>query len=371
MRLRFAFLIAATSLAGAELTLPPRARLRVPIPPPRTALPAGKTIEIKPPLGLPPVPFPDDNPPTAETIELGRKLFFDPVLSKDGTIACANCHDPKSALADPEPFSKGVNGSLGGRHSMVVLNAVYHPTQFWDGRVITLEQQASRPVLDPLEMAHSLEGVERKVSADPAYAAMFAKAWGPGRITYDMIAKSIASYERTLLSGNSPFDRYYYGGDKKAMNESAIRGLDLFMQNNLDAPNCVSCHQIGETSATFTETRFHNTGVAWDTKQGRMVDAGRYNVTQDKKDMGAFKVPTLRNIELTAPYMHDGSMKTLEEVVDFYFDGGRKNPWLSGVMPHHGVPTIPKEQQAQAKKDLVEFMKALTGDIPKNAQAPK
>jgi cytochrome c peroxidase len=343
----------------------------VPVPPPRSAFPIGKPVEIKSPLGLPPVPFPPDNPPTAETIALGRKLFFDPVLSKDGTVACANCHDPKSGLTDPERFSKGVNGTLGSRHSMVVLNAVYHLTQFWDGRVITLEQQASRPVLDPLEMAHSLEGVERKVSANPAYTAMFARAWGEGRITYDMIAKSIASYERTLVSGNSPFDRYYYAGDKKALNTSAIRGLDLFMQNNLDAPNCVSCHQIGETSATFTENRFHNTGVAWDSKEGRMVDMGRYNVTNERKDIGAFKVPTLRNIELTAPYMHDGSMKTLEEVVDFYFDGGRKNPWLSGVMPHHGVPTIPKEHQAQAKKDLVELMKAFTGDIPGNAQPPK
>jgi cytochrome c peroxidase len=260
--------------------------------------------------------------------------------------------------------SLGVNESPGKRQSMPVINAAYHLTQFWDGRALSLEAQAERPVPDPGEMAHSLTGVVRRLSADPHYVDLFASAWGPGPITYEMVAKSIASYERTLLSGNSPFDRYQYGGDKKAMSPAAIRGLKLFTMNTLDSPNCVSCHLIGPKWATFTEPRFHNTGVAWDARVRQFADIGRFALSGEAKDRGAFKVPTLRNIALTAPYMHDGSMKTLEETVDFYFDGGRANPHLSGVVPHGGIHDIPHEQQKQAKADLVAFMKALTGDTP-------
>jgi cytochrome c peroxidase len=219
-------------------------------------------------------------------------------------------------------------------------------------------------------MAHSLAGVERRLAAHPEYVDLFARAWGPGKITFEMAAKSIASYERTLISGNSPFDRYYFGGDRKAMNASAIRGLDLFLDITLDGPNCVSCHRIEKTYATFIETRFHNTGIAWDPPAKIFLDLGRFGVTGEAKDEGAFKVPTLRNIALTAPYMHDGSIKTLEEAVDFYFEGGRPNPRLSGVVPHKGVPSIPKAKQPQARADLAEFMRALTGEIPKNAQPP-
>jgi cytochrome c peroxidase len=161
-----------------------------------------------------------------------------------------------------------------------------------------------------------------------------------------------------------------YGGDKTAMSESAIRGLALFQDILLDAPNCVSCHRIEPTYATFTEVRFHNTGVAWNEADQTYTDLGRAAISGADKDRGAFKVPTLRNIALTAPYMHNGSLKTLEEVVDFYFKGGRPNPKLSGVMPHVGMPAIPQEKQPQAKKDLVEFMKALTGDVPPGASPP-
>jgi len=327
-------------------------------------------VEIKPPLGLPPVPVPPDNPPTAETIALGRKLFFDKRLSADGTVACSSCHDPKYAMSDPNRFSSGIQDRKGTRNAPPVFNAAYLFTQFWDGRAMSLEHQARGPVQNPIEMAHSLPGVERRLAADPKYVALFAQAFGPGRITFEMVEKSIATYERTLLSGNSPFDRYYYGGDKKAMSPAAIRGLNLFLDITLDGPNCVSCHRIEPNYATFTEVRFHNTGVAFVPSTGAFTDIGREKISGHQKDRGAFKVPTLRNIALTSPYMHNGSMTTLEETVQFYFDGGRANPHLSGVVPHAGVHNIPRDKQAQAKADLVEFMKALTGETPPLASPP-
>ena len=358
-------------LAVSFEALPPRARSHaesaIARPP---AIPIGKTVNIPTPLGLPPVTYPGDNPPTAETIALGRKLFFDSILSKDNTVSCASCHDPEAAFSDPRRYSPGVGEQLGNRQAMSVLNAAYHLTQFWDGRAHSLEDQAEGPIQNPVEMASSLIGVERKLAAHPEYPALFAKAFGPGRITYQMVTKSIASYERTLLSGNSPFDRYFYGKDKTAMSPSAIRGMEFFMDRTLVGPNCVSCHRIEEDYATFTEPRFHNTGVAWDENKGVFNDLGRVAVTRATKDSGSFKVVTVRNIALTAPYMHDGSMKTLEEIVDFYLEGGRHNQYISGVMPHPPVTFVSKDKLPQAKADLVEFLKALTGEMPKDAVPP-
>lgn len=370
LRLACALAALAAGTLAAE-GLPPRARSRnTELPPASPGMPTGKTVTLPTPLGLPPVSYPGSNPPTADTIALGRKLFFDPILSRDNSISCASCHDPETAFTDARRFSPGVGEQLGNRQAMTILNAVYHLTQFWDGRSLTLEQQAEGPIQNPIEMASSLTGVERKLAASPEYVALFAQAFGPGRITHTMVTKALASYERTLVSGNSPFDRYYYGGDKTAMSESAIRGMKFFMDRTLESPNCISCHNINESFATFTEPRFHNTGVAYETATGAFQDLGRASVTGERKDTGAFKVVTLRNIALTAPYMHDGSMKTLEEVVDFYLDGGRHNQFLSGVMPHLPLTFVPKEQIPQAKKDLVEFLKALTGDMPKDAVPP-
>jgi len=366
-------LYALTAVAlWAQSDIPLRARSRPSsIQSGRRAFPIGTPIKIPKPLGLPPVPIPEDNPPTEETVDLGHRLFFEKRFSRDGTKSCASCHDPKTGFSDSRRVSLGVNDAEGRRQSMTVLNAAYNPFQFWDGRVFTLEQQAALPVGDPSELAHSLVGVERKLMADPAYVALFEKAWGPGRITYEMVAKSIASYERTLVSGNSPFDRYYYGRDKTAMNESAIRGLALYLNPSLKAANCVSCHRIDAEYSTFVEPRFHNTGVALDPKTGAIKDIGRFAISGGQRQTGAFKTPTLRNIALTAPYMHDGSMKTLEDVIEFYFQGGRPNAHISADMPVPGLPDIPKAQQEQAKKDLVEFMKALTGDVPPRAFPPE
>ena len=192
-----------------------------------TPVPIGKVVEIKAPLGLPPVPIPADNPPTAETIALGRRLYFDTSLSVDNTVSCATCHMPPMGFTDGQRVSTGVKGQHGVRNAPTVLNAAYWTSDFWDGRVASLEKQVEGPVTNPVEMAHTLKGVEQGLSRDPGYVEAFEKAFGPGPITYAKVEKCIASYERTLLSGHSPFDRYYYGGDKTAMTEAQIRGFEL------------------------------------------------------------------------------------------------------------------------------------------------
>ncbi len=362
--------IAAACVLLAQADLPFRARSRAAARPARVAFPIGQPVKIPAPLGLPPVPVPADNPPTAETIALGHRLFFEKMFSRDGSISCASCHDPKFGMADPRPVSLGVHDLKGTRNAPTVLNSAYNASQFWDGRAATLEDQAAGPVGNPVEFIHSLTGVERRLAASPKYVQLFEKAWGPGPITYEMAAKSIASYERTLVSGNSPFDRYFHGKDRTAMNESAIRGLKLYLNPSLKAANCVSCHRIDADSSLFGEERFHNTGVALDPLTRQIRDLGRWAVTGDTTKVGAFRTMTLRNIALTAPYMHDGSMKTLEETVEFYFEGGRPSQYISTDMPVPGLPDIPKDEQPQAKKDLVEFMKALTGDMPALAAPP-
>ncbi|MFZ0284248.1 MAG: cytochrome-c peroxidase, partial [Terriglobales bacterium] len=176
-------------------------------------IPIGKPVQIKAPLGLPPVPIPADNPPTAETIALGRRLYYDPILSTDNTVSCATCHSPQYGFADPKQFSEGVARKLGNRNSPPVVNAAYFKAQFWDGRAPSLEKQAEGPVQNPVEMATTLATVEQRLNANPSYREEFAQAWGPKPITYEMVEKSIASFERTVVSGNSPFDRWKYGHD--------------------------------------------------------------------------------------------------------------------------------------------------------------
>src|SRR3990172_8214303 len=273
--------------------------------PPAPAHPVGPAVAIAAPLGLPPVPVPADNPPTAATIALGRRLYYDPQLSVDNTVACASCHHPDFGFSDGKQFSEGVQGKKGGRNAPTVFNAAYYTVQFWDGRAPSLEEQAAGPMQNPVEMAHTLAGVEQKLNADPGYREAFQKAFGSDRITIGMATQAIASFERTVVSGNSPFDRYLYGADKKAFIPSPRapkRGT------------CAPCHALGEQHALFTDNKFHNRGVGVIfSKEGEpvMKDLGRYEVTKQEADQGAFKTPSLRNIALTAPYMHDGSLKTM------------------------------------------------------------
>jgi cytochrome c peroxidase len=321
------------------------------------AKPIGTPIEIPAPLGLPAVPIPAGNPPTAETVALGRKLFFENKLSADSSLSCASCHVPGAGFADPRRFSLGVTGKAGGRNAPPALNAAYHPTQFWDGRAATLEDQAAGPIANPIEMNHPHADCTTRIDSDPAYKAEFEKAFGPGPVNMGKITKAIASFERTLVSGNSPFDQYQFGGDKKAMSASAIRGLALFKDPKKG--NCAVCHTIDEKSALFTDGKFHNLGVGLDPK-GELTDLGRYNETKVEADKGAFRTPTLRSIAKTAPYMHDGSQRTLADVVDFYVGGGSSNPYRDKEL---------KELQltGQERQDLVAFMQALTGEMPPNS----
>ncbi len=318
------------------------------------ATPIGAVVEIAAPLGLPPVTVPADNPPTAETIALGRRLYYDPGLSLDNTVSCASCHHPDKGFCDDKPLSEGVEKKLGSRNSPTVLNAAYYSVQFWDGRAKTLEEQARGPVENPVEMAHTLGGVEERLSQDPSYIADFTKAFGPGPITFDKASKAIAAFERTLLAGNAPFDRYFYGHDKKALSPAAIRGFEVFRR--ADKGNCAACHIIGETDALFTDNAFHNVGVG--VRNEMPTDLGRYAVTKAEIDKGAFKTPSLRNVAFTAPYMHDGSLADLKQVVDFYIGGGNSNPHRDPLIRPLGFLT------GQERADLLEFLNSLTGEIP-------
>lgn len=343
----------------------------------------GACVAIAAPVGLPPVPVPENNPMTPEKVKLGDKLFHDTRFSATGEVSCATCHDRAKGFADGLPVSEGINKLKGTRNAPTVINAAYLRTQFWDGREPTLESQSAQPFLNPVEMGlKDHEPILKIVRADREYVDLFKKAFGKGgdQITMVEVEQAIGAFERTLIGGDSPFDRYYFGGEKDAMSPAAIRGLNVFVNQG----RCVSCHVIEQTQALFSDNRFHMIGVSAnqmprdldeltaaveDVKQKgtdiavltnpKTSSLGRYAVTRDLTDIGAFKTPTLRNVELTAPYMHDGSHKTLEEVVQFYNNGGRMNesdplPELlsGGIRPLN----LTEEQQA----DLVEFLKALT-----------
>lgn len=323
--------------------------------------PIGKPVHIKVPLGLPPVPIPADNPPTAATIALGRRLYYDPVLSADNTISCSTCHTPTAGFADPRQFSEGVGKKLGGRNSPTVINSAYFTAQFWDGRAPSLEKQAEGPVQNPVEMANTLATVEQRLNADASYKAQFAKAWGDRPITYEMVEKSIASFERTVLSGNSPFDRWRYGHDEKAVDESVKRGFVVF--TSVKKGNCAACHTVGEKYALFTDNKFHNIGVGVDF--GKFTDPGLNAVTHNETDLGKFKTPGLRNIAQTAPYMSDGSLKDLKQVMDFYIGAGNSNPYLDKEI--HALDFLTGEERA----DLLAFLNSLTGELPPNVGPPE
>lgn len=325
------------------------------------ARPTGAPITIKVPLGLPPVPIPADNPPTAETIALGRRLYYDSGLSVDGTVACATCHNPALGFTDNKPVSNGVQNKTGTRNAPTVVNSAYYELQFWDGRAPSLEKQAEGPMANPVEMAHTLKGVVERLQANPSYREEFKKAWGSDQITLDMVTKSIASFERTVLSGNSPFDRFYYGGDRKALSLSAQRGLKVFV--NPKRGNCAVCHTMEAKYALFTDNKFHNLGIGADT-HGEFTDTGRYSQTKNDADMGAFKTPTLRNCTQTAPYMHDGSMPDLKAVIDHYIGGGNSNSHLDKEM--HSLDFLSGQERA----DLLEFLKSLTGELPAKVGPP-
>lgn len=297
----------------------------------------------KPPLGLAPVQWPKDNPYSAEKVELGKLLYFDKRLSGDNTVSCASCHSPRFAYTDGGAVSTGIKGQRGGVSAPTVINRAYSLAQFWDGRAGTLEEQAKGPIQNPIEMGETHENVVKKLNGIQGYRKMFGKVFGSEEITIDNVAKAIATFERTVLSGNSAFDKYS-AGNKKAMTAAQVRGMDVYFNK----AKCDQCHE----GINFTSNGYHNLGVG-STKS--TPDVGRYAVTKQDKDWGAFKTPTLRDVARTAPYMHDGSLKTLEEVVDYYDKGGQPNRNLDEKI-------VKLNLTAEQKKDLVEFMKALNGE---------
>ena len=324
------------------------------------AHPAGKPVTIAAPLGLPPIPIPADNRPTEETIALGRRLFYDVRLSVDNTLSCASCHNPALDFADGRRMAVGVGGQNGTRNTPTILNAAYNSLQFWDGRSAGLEDQSGGPIANPIEMAQTHEACVRKLNQDPAYRQDFEAAFGPGPVTMRKAEMAIASFERTLIAGNSAFDRYQFGGDKTALSPSAIRGLAIFTDKQRG--NCSTCHTIGKDYALFTDGKFHSLGAGMNAN-GELTDLGRYLQTRNDADRGAFRTPTLRNVAKTGPYMHDGSKKTLKEVVDFYAGGGNSNPNLDQEIKELKL-------SGQDRADLVAFLEALTCEPPKNVGEP-
>jgi len=328
---------------------------------PAAVKPVGKLLAIKAPLGLPPVPIPADNPPTAATVALGRRLYYDPILSADNTISCASCHSPETGFTDRNSVSNGVGGKKGTRHAPTVINSAYSDVQFWDGRAPSLEEQAKGPIANPVEMATTHELVVSHLQADPKYVARFKEAWGTEHITIDLVAKSIASFERTVLCGDSAFDRFYYGHDKNALSESAQRGLKLFTDPKKG--DCEVCHTIGKEYALFTDNKFHNLGVGADIN-GKLSDLGRFDQTKIPADKGAFKTPTLRNIAQRAPYMHDGTFPTLKDVMAHYIGGGNSNDNLDKEI--HALDFLTFDE----RDDLMAFLDSLNGKLPPDLGPP-
>jgi len=310
------------------------------------------TFEIKLPNGLSKLRLPKDNPLTKEKIELGKQLYFDKRLSRDNTVSCASCHDPKLGWSNGEQFATGVDNQVGGRNSPTIINAAYHQFQFWDGRAEQLEGQALGPIQNPIEMDLTLEELEKRLNAIEGYRKQFATIFG-GPVKAEYVAKAIAAFERTVLSGDAPHDRFK-AGDKTALSESAQRGMKLFFGK----ANCSACHSGGN----FSDSAFHNIGAGMDNEH---PDLGRFVVTQIEGDKGAFRTPTLREIARTAPYMHDGSMKSLEDVIEFYSKGGIANPQLDEEI-------FPLKLSDQDKADLVTFLKeGLTSDSYPEVTAPE
>jgi cytochrome c peroxidase len=347
---------------------------------------SGPAQSSGPSVGLPPVPVPEDNPQTEAKIALGDKLFHDERFSSTGDVSCATCHDKEKAFTDsPLKVSEGIAKLTGTRNAPTVLNAVYMTTQFWDGRSPSLEDQALHPFVNPVEMGlQDHEPILEIVRTDPEYTKAFKEVFGKSgdAITMTEVTKAIAAFERAQVGGNSPFDRWFYGGEAGALTAAQQRGYEIFINEG----RCVSCHVIEQTQAIFTDNRFHNIGVGINNIQNeiptlskeflhaeatltevdvevltdaRTSELGRFAVTRSLDGIGAFKTSTLRNIAATAPYMHDGSLATLRDVVVHYNNGGVTNEgdpvndFLSG-----GIR--PLNLTDKEIDDLVAFMEALT-----------
>jgi cytochrome c peroxidase len=346
-------------------------------------------FEFKLPFGMPAEVWsyyvPKDNPLTEAKIALGKELFFDKRLSADGTVNCATCHDPKLAFTDGKRFSDGINGRRGKRNSPTLLNAMFNSGQFWDGRAETLEEQAILPLIDADEMGNrSHDEVVARLQTIPEYTRQFREVFN-SKVTIQAIAKALATFERTLVSADSPFDRFI-AGNRDAMTEAARRGMLIFRTK----ARCNICHNINQSFPFLTDQNFRNTGVAANhsafdgitRKATEMTltnnsasllrslstleggsELGRFVFTGNSLDIGAFRTPSLRNVELTAPYFHDGSAATLADVVRYYVKGGNEHPLRDWEL---NALSLAENEQS----DLVEFLKSLTSYDAKTMVEP-
>lgn len=292
-----------------------------------------------------PMPMPKENPMTREGVELGRYLFYDGILSENRTMSCAACHQQAYAFSDPRQFSFGVRGDLGVKQSMSVVNLAWSNFLFWDGRAKTLEAQANDPITNPIEMASSWAIILPRLQSHADYPKRFYKAFGTSKIDSNLVLKALAQFERSIVSFNSRFDRYFFGGDASVFTKEEERGLDLFFS---EGASCNHCH----SDVLLTDNFFRNNGL--DMKP----DSGIARTTGLSKDVGKMRVPTLRNIALTAPYMHDGRFKTLEEVVNFYFD--KVNGGSPNLDDHMMMLTNRVYFGESDRKALVAFLKTMT-----------
>ena len=289
-------------------------------------------------------PVAENNELTPAKIRLGARLFRERRLSRDGSLACADCHQPKRAFTDGRATAVGVFGREGPRSVPTLINRAWGKAFFWDGRIPKLEQQVVQPILAKLEMDLTLEEAVQRLQSSRSYHKEFNRVFGRDPNPEDL-ASALAAYVRTINAGDSPYDRYLFGA-RDALTEQQFAGLTLFRGK----ANCTFCH----AGPTLSDEEFHNTGVAW--RDGKYLDEGRALVTQLGTDRGKFKTPTLREVSRTAPYMHDGSLATLEDVVKFYSDGGRDNPNRDIVLQRLNLSD-------RERADLVSFLRALSGTI--------
>ena len=351
------FFLPSLALLAQTLSMPPGAR-------PASTVFSEDVIKLVTPV---------DNPSSDAKISLGKKLFDDKRLSADNTVSCETCHDPNAGFTARTETGRGIRDQAGKRNTPTILNAMFHRTQFWDGRAPSLDEQAKMPILNPIEMGMK-DGNEvvAKLGAVPEYAQAFQQVFGRP-INYDDLGRAIAAFERTVVSGDAPIDRFLRG-DEKALSDSQRRGWSLFNGKG----RCISCHGYNQTSPLFTDSRFHNLGIAAHKQDFNALAAkasntntppeidrlaletesselGRFLVTRNRSDIGAFKTPGLRDVVLTSPYMHDGSLPTLWDVMDHYNKGGELNPFLDGGMQRLGL----SENEID---DLVDLMGAFTSD---------
>lgn len=292
------------------------------------------------PEGFPTPEFPSDNQLTPARFALGKKLFFDPIMSLDSTVSCASCHDPAHAFSDTVAQSPGVGGAPGVRNAPTLSNVVYQPYYTREGGLPTLEMQVLVPIQEHNEFNFNMLRIVDRLKNDTAYVRMSREAYDRAPDAF-VVTRSIACFERTLISGNSPYDQYVFQGEQNALSVAQRRGMELFFSGRT---SCSECH----SGFNFSNYAFENNGL-YETYN----DPGRYRLTLDSSDVARFKVPTLRNVGLTAPYMHDGSISSLEKVVEHYNAGGQSHP--------HKSPLIrPLYLSAQEQSDLVDFLESLT-----------